>query len=173
MSYSTVARSSRRRNGPVKADGGHKREHSANTAGDVFAMFGGGGAGLSGGSSAGAAEQKESKPQLERERQKSAGADSASSSSVETPSGSSDDLATSSSLGRQTGPANSKRFQSLYPKPVLLSLWSKDRTAKLQHDDLLYSSFEVCPVAPIHRFSTPNKPIEGLLLFALPKLTCI
>lgn len=146
MSYSSAT--SRSKRGGASGNGRpglHARQHSANTAGDVFAMFGSGSAGspapgaaAAAGSSGGVASSKLAKSGQRNDSDSVAngivtrglnGACSPSSSGPSTPT---------------SGSEKSRRFSSLYSPPVLLKLWSSELTAKIGLEDL-YSSFEVRP----------------------------
>lgn len=152
MSYANSTRS--KRGGGAAASSGsggrpalHTRQHSANTAGDVFAMFGApsnaagsaGSQGHTGGvGSAGAAaatlKQKSGSATAAIDGHGTAtshaanGASSPSSSGPSTPTSASNE--------------KSRRFSSLYSPPVLLKLWHSGLTAKILLEDL-YSAFEV------------------------------
>ena len=136
----------------------HNRQHSANTAGDVFGMLRGGiggGGGVGSGSSAArerttSGERSSSSGLRSKGRTEAAvlkeeeGANdpAASPSEPSPPAGGAGETGDAAAASDSTEPAQVQRFKWLYSKPTLLRLWSSELKAKIELDEL-YSAFEV------------------------------
>lgn len=184
MSY--AARASNRRGGPAAAAAGdskaaaptlpslsrpqlHSRKHSANSAGDVFAMPNIGQRKVS----ASTDKDRQQATILEQSiteepagKQKTSTKARAAEESTSGPS-SSPAADPSSSLSPAAdarsksvyshGRPSAKRYKTLYSKPTLLKLWSQKLTVDAVFDEL-YSAFEVCDRLFLHFSSqAPNE----------------
>jgi hypothetical protein len=130
----------------------HSRKHSANSAGDVFAMLGQPPSSKVGSTASGREKQPPIKEESSSEM-KNGGKPTSTLSNTNSPSTPSttslpaaaddDSSTTKSKTGSSNhGKASTKRFKVFYSKPTLLKMWKSDLKVTAALDDI-YSAFEV------------------------------